>query len=205
MDGQQEVWDTYYRRTRWKKESVRLPQVLHGKRVLELGVGNGKTLRSMLRQKPFSITAIDISGEAIKLCKKAFGDSVELLQADATTLPFADASFDVVVCYYILNNVLQKEREKVVKEIFRVLTDGGTLLFEDFAVGDFREASEMKKVAGDAHSYVKSDGRYMHYFNGEALRELFRGFTMKGLEILERKPLRARNEARRIWRGTWMK
>ena len=38
---QEEVWDIEYSRSEWRKETRTLPKMLSGKKVLEIGVGNG--------------------------------------------------------------------------------------------------------------------------------------------------------------------
>ena len=74
MNNQKEIWNNEYRanKDKWKKETLIIPELLRGKNVLELGVGNGKTLISILKQKPGKVTAIDFSEEAINHCKSKF-------------------------------------------------------------------------------------------------------------------------------------
>ena len=113
MTSQKEFWDEEYKNNsdKWKKETLFLPSLLHNKRVLELGCGNGKTITSILRQKPSEVTAIDFSSEAINLAKKNFnGKFINFIQADVKDLPFRHKEFDVVICFYILNNLLAEER-----------------------------------------------------------------------------------------------
>jgi ubiquinone/menaquinone biosynthesis C-methylase UbiE len=73
---------------------------------------------SILKQKPKSVEAIDFSQEAIKICKNNSNfKSVNLTKGNVLHMPYESASFDVVVCYYILNNLIQKDRLKAVKQI----------------------------------------------------------------------------------------
>jgi arsenite methyltransferase len=65
-------------------------------------------------------------------------DRVELRDADARSLPFADGSFDVVLSSWALHNIYDRtERLKAVTEICRVLKPGGRV-----AISDIRHASE---------------------------------------------------------------
>src|SRR4051812_7161786 len=110
MIDQESVWDGQYRQSqqKWKLTTKTLPNVLKGKAVLELGVGNGKTLNAILRQKPTGVAAMDFSEEAIRQCKRSFaGQDVKFVKANVTDLPYADNEFDVIVCYYVLNNLLE--------------------------------------------------------------------------------------------------
>jgi ubiquinone/menaquinone biosynthesis C-methylase UbiE len=71
---------------------------------------------------------------------------VELRDADARALPFADGSFDVILSSWALHNIYdQAERQKAVREICRVLKPGGRV-----AVTDIRHASEYVREFLDA-------------------------------------------------------
>ena len=105
---QERIWDNLYKnRLIWKMETMSLPNVLKGKKVLELGCGSGKTLKAIIKQGPKSLIAIDYSEEAIEGCKKILKNKVNLIKSDARNLPFQDNSFDSVICFYILNNSIK--------------------------------------------------------------------------------------------------
>jgi MPBQ/MSBQ methyltransferase len=194
MKEQESIWDGQYKQSqqKWKLTTKTLPNLLKDKQILELGVGNGKTLNAILRQKPKSVTAIDFSEESIKQSTKTFAQQgVEFVKADVTNLPLSDSKFDVVVCYYVLNNLLEAERKKVVEEIKRVLKVGGKVLFEDFAQGDFRETETKKKI--EDHTIENKNGIVCHFFNVKELNLLFKDFnklkfTKKSSEPITHKP-----------------
>ncbi|HEX6974816.1 MAG TPA: class I SAM-dependent methyltransferase [Vicinamibacterales bacterium] len=59
-------------------------------------------------------------------------DKVEVLTGDARKLPFADASFDVVLSSMALHNIYNAgERQTALREIARVLAPGGRVLIVD--------------------------------------------------------------------------
>jgi ubiquinone/menaquinone biosynthesis C-methylase UbiE len=59
-------------------------------------------------------------------------DKVEVHTGDARKLPFADASFDVVLSSMALHNIYNAgERQTAVREIARVLKSGGRVLIAD--------------------------------------------------------------------------
>jgi SAM-dependent methyltransferase len=59
-------------------------------------------------------------------------DKVEVHTGDARSLPFDDASFDVVLSSMALHNIYNAgERQTAVREIARVLTPGGRVLIVD--------------------------------------------------------------------------
>ena len=55
--------------------------------------------------------------------------NVEFLQADAASLPFEDASFDVVVCRFAIHHF--QEPSVQMKEMIRCLRPGGRVVFAD--------------------------------------------------------------------------
>jgi ubiquinone/menaquinone biosynthesis C-methylase UbiE len=63
----------------------------------------------------------------------SFGARASARQADATALPFADASFDTVVSFLMLHHVIEWER--ALAEAARVLRPGGLLLGYDLLDG----------------------------------------------------------------------
>jgi len=54
-----------------------------------------------------------------------------LVQANAESLPFADESFDAVVCVYLFHELPAEARENAAREMARVLKPGGMISFSD--------------------------------------------------------------------------
>lgn len=190
MIWQEPIWNKLYKgRLSWKKETRNLPNLLRGGAVLELGVGNGKTLQAIVKQNPKSITAIDFSEEAINKAKELFKeDKILFLKRGITSLKFKE-EFDVVVCYYVLNNLLEKERKKAIKQMHKSLKPGGIIIFEDFAAGDFREKEQSRKI--ELHTIKRKDGLICHFFNKEEITDLFKGFSDIKVSTKIFSPLRA--------------
>jgi ubiquinone/menaquinone biosynthesis C-methylase UbiE len=95
--------------------------------VLEVGVGTGRNL-------PFysdaaSLVGIDLSPAMLQLARQRARDlavSIDLREASAESLPFADNSFDCVVCTLTLCSVADDRR--ALSEMARVLRGGGRLI-----------------------------------------------------------------------------
>lgn len=58
--------------------------------------------------------------------KFAADEQVVFQNADATALPFADASFDAVICQF---GIMFFDRDKGFREVYRTLKPGGRYLF----------------------------------------------------------------------------
>jgi len=197
MKNQEEIWNKEYSRSEWRKETRTLPKMLEGKNVLELGVGNGKTLISIYRQHPKSVRAVDFSETAIEICREKFAhDDIHFDKMDVLDLKFDNDSFDAVVCYYVLNNLSESERKKAIGEIYRVLKKEGIVLFEDFAVGDFRFKKNSNMIA--ENTLIKANGITCHFFEDKEIKELFNAFSKVKLQVIETKPLRGMDYTRKL-------
>ena len=190
MKNQERIWDNEYsqNKNKWHKETKDLPIIFKDKKVLELGVGNGKTLKAILKQRPKSITTIDFSEEAINIAKSdILFKNVNFIKSDVRELHFKDNQFNVVVCYYILNNLLEEDRKKAVNEIHRVLKPKGELIFQDFAVGDFRQKEKNKAV--EDNTIQNKSGIICHFFTNQELKELFKDFSKIKVKIKITSPI----------------
>lgn len=104
-------------------------------RVLEIGAGTGANLR---HYDPGRIESLVLTDRALSdsLAERSAywrsqaresGSNVELREADACSLPFADGSFDTVVATLVLCSV--PDQREALAQIARVLRRGGRLLF----------------------------------------------------------------------------
>lgn len=111
----------------WMRDYFRYADY-RGKRVLEIGIGQGTDLVSFA-QGGAVCHGVDITDNHLRLTEKNFalrGLPVSLHRADAVQLPFPDDHFDCVYSMGVLHHI--PEIETVLAEIRRVLRPGGTLL-----------------------------------------------------------------------------
>jgi SAM-dependent methyltransferase len=99
-------------------------------RVLEIAAGTGVVSRVMASELPekVSIVATDLNRAMLDQAALAGTKrSVEWRQADAMQLPFADGTFDAVVCQFGV--MFFPEKSKAFSEARRVLKPGGAFIF----------------------------------------------------------------------------
>jgi SAM-dependent methyltransferase len=117
---------------------VDLAQIGETDRVLDAGTGIGGTARLIAAERGARVTAVDIAPEYCDVAEwldaaVGLGERIEVRTADVTELPFADASFDVVVSQHVQMNVADKRR--LYAEARRVLVPGGRLALWDVTAG----------------------------------------------------------------------
>lgn len=99
-------------------------------RTLEVAIGTGLNLSHYPRGA--HLTGVDLTPEMLALARRRSADlgvSVALTEGDAQALPFADTSFDTVLCTYAMCSV--PDERATVLEMRRVLKPGGRLILVD--------------------------------------------------------------------------
>lgn len=117
-------------------------------RVLETAAGTGVVTRALARALPAPVEIVATDLNPPMLARAAQVGTVRPVQwqpADAQALPFADASFDVVVCQFGV--MFFPDKVRGFAEARRVLRPGGALLF---SVWDTIEHNEFPAVVTDA-------------------------------------------------------
>jgi len=121
----------------------RLLTLTGGERALDAGTGAG-ALAIALAPLVGEVVGVDIVPELLAEGRKRAPANVELVEADATELPFDRASFDLVGTARTLHHVPRPEL--VLAELNRVLKPGGTMLVIDqLAPGDPLAAIELNR------------------------------------------------------------
>ncbi|MDO3703131.1 methyltransferase domain-containing protein [Micromonospora sp. C28SCA-DRY-2] len=99
-------------------------------RVLEVAIGTGRNLPHY--RPEVTLTGLELSPAMLAVARSRAADlgrEVDLREGDAERLPFADSSFDTVVCALSLCSI--PEPAAAIAEMHRVLVPGGTLLLVD--------------------------------------------------------------------------
>jgi SAM-dependent methyltransferase len=99
------------------------------KHILDAGCGNGRYSRFLLRQADADalVTGFDYSQQMLHRARKRLGNErATHVAADLTRLPYADSSFDAIVCGWVLEHL--PDPRPGLQELARVLRPGGKLL-----------------------------------------------------------------------------
>ena len=127
--GTREFFDAVERH-RYHEYAPWMPEVMGFKdfalaRLLEVGCGMGTDLLQFARGRA-EVTGVDLTARSIEISRQHFavyGARGDFAIADGESLPFADASFDVVYSNGVLHHT--PDTASAVREVHRVLRPGG--------------------------------------------------------------------------------
>jgi ubiquinone/menaquinone biosynthesis C-methylase UbiE len=128
------------REGRMRERTLDVASVAAGEDVLDVCCGTGTLALAAKRRvgESGSVHAVDASAEMVarartKSARKGLSVTFEI--AAAQSLPFADATFDVVLCTLALHHLDEADRAAAIAEMRRVLEPGGRLLIVEFRSG----------------------------------------------------------------------
>ena len=113
-------------------------RLAEGERVLDLGSGAGtdSLIAAQMVGEQGHVVGIDMTVEMLAKARAAAAEAgignVEFVEAEAEQLPFADASFDVVISNGVID--LIPDKDAVYAELHRVLVPGGRLQIADVTI-----------------------------------------------------------------------
>jgi SAM-dependent methyltransferase len=108
-------------------------------RVLEVGCGSGAWIRDLVKWgvPPEHVWAVDLLPESIAEARHRSAAGVHLQRCSAASLPFAAASFDLVLQATVFSSIIEPElRRAVAAEMLRVLAANGSILWFDIHVSN---------------------------------------------------------------------
>ncbi len=152
----------------------------------------------------YSVTAIDLSAEAIRQARARFGSSVRFLIADMSVpLPFPEGSFDAVMSNVALHMFPDSVTRAVFAEVGRVVRPDGLFLFHVNAIGDRPLRARWRPVARELEKdYVlEQSGQTMHFFSAAYLRELLRDWGELRLDLVTIAHRETGEPFKQVWRG----
>ncbi|HTO07057.1 MAG TPA: methyltransferase domain-containing protein [Myxococcota bacterium] len=156
-----------------------------GERVLEVGCGTGSVWSANAERLPAGLSLVlsDLSPGMLEAARRRLAQlspAPELRTADAQSLPFPDASFDVAIANHMLYHV--PDRARALAELARVLRPGGRLVASTYPWTHLLELRELTARLGLPHAMLPV-GRSDSEFDLEtALLELARVLRVERVE-----------------------
>ena len=158
----------------WGLEGIAL-----GDDVLEVGPGFGATTR-LLAGRASRLTAVELDDGYCRRLRRQLGSRVDVVQGDATALPFPAGRFSAVLCFTMLHHIERRDaQDRALAEAARVLRPGGVFagtdslgtgpLFRAIHVGDTllpidpEGLADRLRSAGFADARVERGGRSFRF------------------------------------------
>ncbi len=148
------------------------------KTVLDLGCGMGRHVK-YLDEMGYETYGIDLSETAIGLAKKWFSSvnkeylSEKIQSGSATDLPYADAFFDLVLSYGMLDCMHFELALQSVNEATRVLKTGGIFIVDVYSDNFEEKGNEGYEVIAETNGTAANTVR--SYFDMAKLNQLLGG------------------------------
>jgi ubiquinone/menaquinone biosynthesis C-methylase UbiE len=120
-----------------RREGFDLCPPVPGWRVLDVGCGTGAQLEIYLRAG-CTVAGIESSPAMAQLARRRLGAHAALDLADASRMPYAPASFDLVLASMMLHELGAGTQAAILAEARRVLRPGGRLVVIDYHPGPLR-------------------------------------------------------------------
>ncbi len=121
----------------WRSSTVRLAGLRPGDEVLDAACGTGDLAQAFVARGAARVVGVDFTPEMLALAERkrarlrpAHAARLRYMEGDATNLPIADASFDVVSIAFGLRNV--GDPLAALREFVRVLRPGGRVVVLEF-------------------------------------------------------------------------
>jgi ubiquinone/menaquinone biosynthesis C-methylase UbiE len=154
--------------------------LVSGERVLDLGCGEGRHVISVYLEQDVDAVGVDLNLADLRTTRSKFEEfaqggrtqsSFSLSSANALALPFADNSFDKIICSEVLEHI--PDYQGALKEIDRVLKPGGL-----FCASVPRRWPEQICWAFSA-AYHQVPGGHLRIFRSSELRDEIEEFGLQ--------------------------
>jgi ubiquinone/menaquinone biosynthesis C-methylase UbiE len=154
-------------------------------RVLDVGCGTG-FVALRFAELGHTVTGIDLSPQMIERAREkadAEGRPIDFRVGDATKLPLADASYDVVVARHVIWNLPEPRRG--LEEWLRVLRPGGRLVLVEGKWADNEAAAraQARPVSRAFRRVVAAAARFGSRFGTEPRRLLSRQYRWVEVQL----------------------
>jgi ubiquinone/menaquinone biosynthesis C-methylase UbiE len=113
---------------------IRMFRPSNGMNILDIGCGTGSHLK-LYQRYGCNLYGIDFSPSMLEIARARLGDSAQLELGDATSMPYENNKFDLIISMLFFHEMAKQTQSEVLSEMKRVLKDDGHILLIDFHPG----------------------------------------------------------------------
>ncbi len=163
---------------RWRRFLVSRIEAGPADRVLDVATGTGAVALELVRRKGCAVVGVDASAGMLAEARRRTNGTIELVEASAESLPFADGEFDALTFTYLLRYV--EDPASTLRELARVVRPGGTVAGLEFGIpaGLRRAPWELYVRVGlpAAGAVIGGGWREVGSFLGPSIRDFYRAW-----------------------------
>lgn len=152
-------------------------------KIVELGAGAGNTVFPIMarnRNLFLTVHALDFSKTAIDLIRQNPDYDGLKIRADVWDLASESppegceaGTVDVVLMIFVFSALSPDQWSAAVKNVFRMLKPGGTVLYRDYGRGDLTQVRLKKGRYLMENFYIRGDGTRVYYFEKDELIKIW--------------------------------
>jgi len=164
---------------------------LKGHRILDVGCGDGLQLLRFLLMgaSPENLHGIDLLPDRVAAARRLH-PMLNVVEGNATALPWPDASFDLVTQFTTFSSILKPERRRMVaNEIIRVLSPGGHIVWYDFWLNPKNADTHGIRPAEVKSLFPRFAGKFHRLTLAPPLARVVAGRSEAAAAILQALPL----------------
>jgi len=149
------------------------------KNVLIPGIGYGRNAQVFI-DSGIKVTGIEISKTAIDLAQKHYGNNTTIYHGSVTGMPFDNLQYDGIFCYALIHLLDAEERQKLISDCYRQLSENGYMIFTAITKG---AATYGKGRLMSKDRYEIFEGVKMYFYDKTSVQTEFGNAGL--LEIIE--------------------
>jgi SAM-dependent methyltransferase len=166
------------------------PYIDRKSNIIDYGCGYGRILNLLYSKGYYHLSGFDLAQKMIERGKKNFPYLDLHLLRQSAQIPVENASVDAVIISTVLCCIVdQKEQQKLIEEIERILKSGGVLYLTDFLICDPFSEKYRKSTHADFGVYQTSEGVLVKHHKMTWITLLLRHFEIQWLETVNFKTM----------------
>ncbi len=144
-----------------------------GKNCLDVGPGTGRWIKFLRQMGAKSITALDISDQAIDKCLP-FCDEIKKIDIEKEPFDLSSNSFDIVISFEVLEHLYDPAH--YLTEMLRVMDDDAFLVMSTPNMTSL--ISRIRMLLGELPVTVASDPTHVRFYRKKDIKGLFKKFNL---------------------------
>ena len=156
-----------------------------GKRLLDVGCGEGTDSAFFAQKKKFKITAFDVNREYLNRFRAYRRDqklsNISILERSATTYSYPPNTYDVINCLLVICCMKRSQFERIIGPLKRSVKPGGIIIMSsrNYLDPELKESINTKKAIEPNTFRRKEDCcQFIYFMERNRLREVFHDFEI---------------------------